>query len=180
MKEITTVNTELSGDRRASLRRRLMAAATGTVMVAGLSAAPAYADSEPPQAIVKIKNTPVEALCKQDYPTPCLNPSHGNDVVMRLKFSKRLPEITELCITTFFGQDQLDPGEEYYLDSIGGAVNGGDESLQSRENCIEPDVTNNYLAGFENVRKVLVHFYMVAGSVSVSGATASVTVPDGK
>lgn len=83
----------------------------------------------------------------------CYEPSRDNNVRVNIKLGQKYSSISELCITTYFGNnDQLDPGEAAEVLGVGGYLNTDSSALSSRTFCAEAGNHNEFLANFEDGR----------------------------
>jgi len=133
--------------------------------------APANASASPAESspTADVKHSPATAVCLE----ACLEPSRGNEIKIKIDLGKRYTEITQLCLTSYFDQDLLNPGEEYQISGLGGAVNIGDSDLTERQTCAQAGNNDDFISKFLD-SKDTAELFMANGSVQVERVEVSV------
>ncbi len=127
----------------------------------------------------KFPKAPVTLECPETPPTYCVDPSPGNEAVVRVKVAKRTLPIDRVCFTLRFEGDLLDAGESVTIklssDPLAGAFgfgNVGTSPTAERTVCLVAGVHDEFLAMLM-VKKPTVFIYMDTGSATLSDLEVS-------
>ena len=113
-----------------------------------------------------------ETAAAQPVPRVQIRHESETGATLAVRTGGRYETIGQLCLTFRFDSDNpLEPGEQFAVEKVGGAVNIGTSPLYERELCIQEGLHD--LTPFEDGRET-VGFSMVEGTADLASVGISV------